>query len=283
MSNNSLSGQIPNSLASLRALKFLKLSMNNLSGELSPALQNCTVMETLDLGENKFSGNVPAWIGEKMPSLLVLSLRSNLFTGYIPTQLCDLSSLHILDLAENNLSGPVPNCIGNLSGMNSIITSMRYEGQLWVVAKGRDMFYDQILYLVNSIDLARKIPASIGSLQGLETLDLSRNQLSGTIPPSMASITALNHLNLSHNHLSGPIPTTNQFQTFIDPSIYEDNVGLCGPPLPTECSTDDESSLHLPGGGKTKKGEANDNQKLGFYVSLALGFVVGFWGVCGTL
>ncbi|GKV33054.1 hypothetical protein SLEP1_g41603, partial [Rubroshorea leprosula] len=151
--------------------------------------------------------------------------------------------------------------------MNSIITSMRYEGQLWVVAKGRDMFYDQLLYLVNSIDLASnnlsgdmpegltnlsrlgtlnlsmnhltgKIPASIGSLQWLETLDLSRNQLTGTIPPSMASITALNHLNLSHNHLSGPIPTTNQFQTFIDPSIYEDNIGLCGPPLPTKCSTD---------------------------------------------
>ncbi|GLT56936.1 hypothetical protein SLA2020_299480 [Shorea laevis] len=312
MSNNSLSGQIPNSLASLRALKFLKLSMNNLSGELSPALQNCTIMETLDLGENKFSGNVPAWIGEKMPSVLVLSLRSNLFTGYIPTQLCDLSSLHILDLAENNLSGPVPNCIGNLSGMNSIITSMRYEGQLWLVAKGRDMFYDQTLYLVNSIDLASnnlsgdmpegltilsrlgtlnlsmnhltgKIPAGIGSLQWLETLDLSRNQLSGTIPPSMASITALNHLNLSHNHLSGPIPTTNQFQTFIDPSIYEDNVGLCGLPLPTKCSTDDESSSHLPGEGKTKNGEAKGNQKLGFYISLALGFIVGFWGVCGTL
>ncbi|GLT60112.1 hypothetical protein SLA2020_328930 [Shorea laevis] len=153
--------------------------MNNLSGELSPALQNRTVMETLDLGENKFSGNVPAWIGEKMPSLLVLSLKSNLFTGYIPTQLCDLSSLHILDLAKNNLSGPVPHCIGNLSGMNSIITRMRYEGQLWLVAKGRDMFYDQILYLVNSIDLAS-------------------NNLSGDMPEGLTNLSRLGTSGLRH-------------------------------------------------------------------------------------
>ncbi|KAK4846315.1 hypothetical protein QYF36_015730 [Acer negundo] len=94
---------------------FLILSNNNLSGELPPSLQNCTSMDSLDLGDNKLSGNLPAWIGESMPSLSILRLRSNFFGGNIPSQICILSTLHILDLSHNNLSGFIPPCLGNLS------------------------------------------------------------------------------------------------------------------------------------------------------------------------
>ncbi|KAL7261329.1 hypothetical protein ACSBR1_006889 [Camellia fascicularis] len=52
----------------------------------------------------------------------------------------------------------------------------------------------------------------------------------------MSSLTSLSHLNLSYNNLSGSIPSTNQFQTFNDPSIYEGNPKLCGLPLSTKCS-----------------------------------------------
>ncbi|XP_021299269.1 LRR receptor-like serine/threonine-protein kinase FLS2 [Herrania umbratica] len=311
MSNNSLSGDIPHSLGSLTALKYLRLSTNNLSGELSPTLQNCTLIETLDLGDNKLSGDIPTWIGETMPSLLILSLRSNMFNGHIPRQLCNLSLLHILDLGENNLSGSIPRCIGNMSGFSTIIKDNRYESQLWVVAKGRDLFYDVYLFLVNSIDLSSnnlsgdfpeeltnlsrlgtlnlsmnhltgKISSGIGRLQWLETLDLSRNQLSGMIPPSMVSLTSLNHLNLSYNNLSGKIPSANQFQTFIDPSIYEGNSGLCGLPLPTKCNGDDDPT-HSPGAGDKHIEDGDDNEMLWFYISMGPGFVVGFWAVCGPL
>lgn len=87
------------------SLTFLTLSNNNqFSGEVSAALKKCTDNSTLDLGDNKLSGNIPAWIGESFPSLLILRLRSNLFHGKIPSPLCNLSSLHKLDLAHNNLS-----------------------------------------------------------------------------------------------------------------------------------------------------------------------------------
>ncbi|RVW24360.1 LRR receptor-like serine/threonine-protein kinase GSO2 [Vitis vinifera] len=123
MNNNNLSGELPSSMGSLRFLRFLMISNNHLSGQLPSALQNCTGIHTLDLGGNGFSGNVPAWIGERLPNLLILRLRSNLFHGSIPSQLCTLSSLHILDLGENNLSGFIPSCVGNLSGMASEIDS----------------------------------------------------------------------------------------------------------------------------------------------------------------
>ncbi|XP_022741404.1 LRR receptor-like serine/threonine-protein kinase FLS2 [Durio zibethinus] len=311
MSNNSLSGNIPPSLGSLTELRYLRLSTNNLSGELSPTLRNCTVMENLDLGNNRLSGEIPTWIGETMPSLRILNLRSNLFTGDIPIQLCNLSLLHILNLGDNNLSGSIPRCIGNMSGFSSIINDTRYEERLWIVAKGRDLFYETCLFLVNSIDLSSnnlsgdfheeltnlsrlgtlnlsmnhltgKIPSGIGRLKWLETLDLSRNQFSGMIPPSMVSLTSLNHLNLSYNNLSSKIPSANQFQTLNDPSIYEGNSGLCGPPLPTRCDGDDESSTSPDVRNKDNE-NGDDHEMMWFYISMGPGFVVGFWGVCFPL
>ncbi|XVF57809.1 hypothetical protein PTKIN_Ptkin07bG0012100 [Pterospermum kingtungense] len=314
MSNNRFSGNIPDSLGSLAALKILRLSRNNLSGEIPPTLQKCTTIENLDLGDNRLSGDIPAWIGENIPSLLVLNLQSNLFTGDIPRQLCNLSLLHILDLEENSLTGSIPRCIVKMRGFSTIIKNMRYEGQVWLVAKGTDLFYDADLFLVNSINLASnnlsgvlpeglenlsrlgtlnlsmnhltgKIPPGIGRLQWLETLDLSRNQLSGMIEPSMVSMTSLNHLNLSFNNLSGKIPTANQFQTFTDPSIYEGNNGLCGQPLPTKCKDDDAESPNSPGSGNqaNEDEDGDDHQMLWFYLSMGPGIAVGFWGVCGTL
>ncbi|XP_027181932.1 putative receptor like protein 25 [Coffea eugenioides] len=62
------------------------------------------------------------------------------------------------------------------------------------------------------------------------------NALFGAIPESLSDLYSLNFLNLSHNKLSGPIPSGNQLQTLTDPSIYEGNSGLCGKPLPNNCS-----------------------------------------------
>ncbi|BFG37782.1 hypothetical protein CerSpe_240560 [Prunus speciosa] len=125
------------------------------------------------------------------------------------------------------------------------------------------------------------IPANIGNLESIETLDLSLNKLSGSIPQSMVSLTFLNHLNLSYNNLSGKIPTGNQFQTFIDPSIYEGNPSLSGCPLPTGCQ-DNEGAPQVPSGDG---GENDDSklEKLQFFISFVIGFCAGFWGVFGTL
>ena len=98
----------------------------------------------------------------------------------------------------------------------------------------------------------------------------------------MASITFLVHLNLAHNNLSGKIPTGNQFQTLIDPSIYQGNLALCGFPLTTECH--DNNGTIPTGKGEDKDDEEGDDSELPwFFVSMGLGFIIGFWGVCGTL
>ncbi|KAK9266978.1 hypothetical protein L1049_027106 [Liquidambar formosana] len=317
LSKNDLSGEIPSSICSSSFLYWLKLSNNNLSGELFPSLQNCWNLQALDLGQNRFSGNISKWIGEAPSSLSILSLRANMFTGNITEQICQLFDLHILDLSHNNLSGPIPPCLSNLSALRflanydppSLFDHPFYNKEMDLDVKGRMMKFTRTLSLVNIIDLSSnnlwgeipeeitnlstlgtlnlsrnqltgKIPEKIGALHLLETLDLSCNHLSGPLPASMPSMTSLNHLNLSQNNLSGPIPSANQFLTFNDPSIYEGNPKLCGPPLSTSCST-------------TNDGDAKDQEDIDkdedasemfwFYISMALGFAIGFWAVCGSL
>ncbi|XP_006343726.1 receptor-like protein 12 [Solanum tuberosum] len=317
MSENRLSGQIPHSLGSLASLMFLRLSGNNLSGELPLSLRNCTKMINIDLSNNQLSGLIPAWLGETMSSLLILSVRNNRFFGHIPLKICSLSGLHILDFSGNNLSGSVPSCFGNLEGFKVELTDVeakQYQGTLKLEAKGRTLSYDRILYLVNSIDLSSNslsgeipeeltnlhklgtlnlsmnhltghIPTDIGKLRWVETLDLSINQLSGTIPPSLATLDFLSHLNLSYNKLTGRIPTSTQFQTKVDPTIFQGNVALCGPPL-EQCVGDRTTTTTTSQSGGNDEGETDDEDKLEkvwFFAVVGLGYIVGFWAFFGTL
>ncbi|PRQ30158.1 putative non-specific serine/threonine protein kinase [Rosa chinensis] len=315
VSNNNMSGNIPSSMGIPSSLHILKTDNNHFSGEIPSALQNCSGLERLYLGGNKFTGSIPSWIGSKVDTFTVLQLQSNSLSGHIPHHLCSLPLLQNLDLSHNRFSGTIPKCLNNL------ISLVDYGPFAWtgfldlevttVTVKGRASEYldknAQLLFIIdfssNDLEgeipeeicslvqlgalnlsmnqLSGHIPSKIGNLKLLEALDLSQNQLSGQIPQSLASLTFLSHLNLSCNNLTGRIPSGNQLQTLDDPSIYEGNPSLCGFPL-SKCPEDGDNKMHEPRAEDNKDHE-DDDKKLGFYTSAVLGFIIGFWGVCGTL
>ncbi|XP_044473223.1 receptor-like protein EIX2 [Mangifera indica] len=257
-------------------------------------------------------------MGERFSRIKILILRSNKFQGLLPRELCHLTSIRILDLADNNLYGNIPRCIGNFnvmmreSGMDADIVYTSdadfyspYVENALLVNKGEMAEYNTILKFVRSIDLSKngfsgeipmevtnlltlqslnlshnsftgRIPENIGAMSFLESIDFSGNQLSGEIPQSISKLTFLSVLNLSNNKLSGKIPLSTQLQGF-NASCFTGNE-LCGPPLPNDCTTSVPTSSN-----QNREKDGNEDEVDWFYVSMALGVVVGFWSFLGPL
>ncbi|KRH09064.1 hypothetical protein GLYMA_16G193600v4 [Glycine max] len=296
LQSNHFVGNLPQSMGSLADLQSLQIRNNTLSGIFPTSLKKNNQLISLDLGENNLSGTIPTWVGENLLNVKILRLRSNRFGGHIPNEICQMSLLQVLDLAQNNLSGNIPSCFSNLSAMT---LKNQISVLLWL--KGRGDEYRNILGLVTSIDLSSNklfgeipreitylnglnflnmshnqlighIPQGIGNMRSLQSIDFSRNQLFGEIPPSIANLSFLSMLDLSYNHLKGNIPTGTQLQTFDASSFIGNN--LCGPPLPINCSSN----------GKTHSYEGSDGHGVNwFFVSMTVGFIVGFWIVIAPL
>jgi len=318
--NNNFFGNLPPSIGSLVELNSLSLRNNSLSGTFPNILKNTSKLTCLDLGENNFSGTIPSWIGERLINMKVLILRSNRFLGYIPQKICDMSSLQVLDLAQNNLIGNIPTCFNNLKAMTHMNTNpliysnaVNYTSEysydsiisvlLWL--KGREDEYRNILGLVTSIDLSNNqlvgeipreitnligleflnlshnqlighIPQSIGDMRSLLSIDFSRNQLFGEIPRTLSNLNFLSMLDLSYNHLKGKIPTGTQLQTFAASNFIGNN--LCGPPLLINCTSNATTDNF------DHNGKGSDRHKVNwFFISMTIGFVMGFWIVIGPL
>ncbi|KAJ0041941.1 hypothetical protein Pint_17601 [Pistacia integerrima] len=204
LANNGFSGKIPPSMGSLHNILTLRLS-NNFFGKLT-ILSNCTRLRILDLQDNALSGKIPEWIGESLPSLPVLSLESNRFSDNIPFQLCRLTNIQILDLSLNNISGSIPKCFNNFTALSEERSShaaityeykylylgyrgeFKYVDSAWLTWKGSKYEYKNTLGLVKS-------------------LDLSVNKLDGAVPEEIMSLVGLIALNLSRNNFSGAIPS----------------------------------------------------------------------------
>ncbi|KAK8518791.1 hypothetical protein V6N12_012035 [Hibiscus sabdariffa] len=192
LSNNHLTGSLPDNLCLGRVLTHFGASNNNLTGRIPSSLRDCRSLYRVRLEGNHFTGNIsnafesssylvgeiPKELGalQRMSRLL---LSGNQFSGKIPSEIGLLSNLEQLNLASNNLSGPIPDNLGNCSKLFNLNLSKKNLG--W------------------------SIPSSVGYINALQSLDLSQNSLIG----------------------EGPIPDLKAFHeaSFDD---LRNNKGLCG-------------------------------------------------------
>ncbi|XP_026397163.1 phytosulfokine receptor 1-like [Papaver somniferum] len=317
LGTNNLIGSVPNELEQTRVtLPYLLLNANSLNGTLLNSFSNFQELMVLNLENNNLEGSIPATFGS-LNKLHFLSLRSNKFNGSIPNEIFHLQKLRILDLSINNFSGYIPKKLGNLSGLLRKSNDLRamYDIQFQMVIKGILIQFERFYYYASGIDIScnnleGNIPKEIGSLKGLpmlnlsynhlsgdipenvgnmftlESLDLSFNRLSGHIPQSLTSIDSLGFLNLSYNKLSGRILRGTHFETLsVDGSAFLGNKLLCGIPTKKVCEGDEiiNPADTSPPNKLEEDDHENGKEKLFFFGVVALGFIVGFWGLFSIL
>jgi hypothetical protein len=238
LGNNKIKDTFPHFLERLPKLRILVLKSNKLQGFVKdPTTYNSfSKLHIFDISSNNLSGPLPTGFFNSLEAMMASDqnmsyMTSNNYYGFADIYAYSVEMtwkgleiefvkiqgiLRVLDLSNNNFTGKIPKSIGKLKGLQQLNLSHNY--------------------------LTGYIQSSLGILTNLESLDLSSNLFTGRIPIQLVDLTFLQVLDLSHNQLEGPIPKGKQFNTF-DHRSFEGNSGLCGFPMPEECSNDEAPPL----------------------------------------
>ncbi|KAI3800002.1 hypothetical protein L1987_35308 [Smallanthus sonchifolius] len=106
LSQNNLSGVLPQEIGNLKLLESLDFSMNRFTSELPSSLSRCISLQKLNLSGNFFYGSMPESYSS-LKGLKYVDLSRNNFSGHIPTYLQQIPLIH-LNLSYNNFEGDVP-------------------------------------------------------------------------------------------------------------------------------------------------------------------------------
>ncbi|KAI9186479.1 hypothetical protein LWI28_017695 [Acer negundo] len=280
----------------------LDISNNELAGNIPTWIDRLSSMMILNLHSNKFHGPLPLKLC-RLSSLQILDIAYNNISGSIPKCVHNSNAMIAIQYSVENDIEYGPEFLNNTLDFGDYSVNFVENQQL--VIKGRAFEYNRILNLVRTIDLSNnnlsgeipievtslkalqslnlsrnlltgRIPESIGVMRQIESIEFSANKLLGEIPQSISNLTSLSILNLSYN-LIGKIPSSTLIQS-LNASCFIGNK-LCGSPLLENCSVNVSTPNNKNGEGKDGKEHEVD----WFYVSMAHGFVVGFWSFIGPL
>ncbi|KAL3276836.1 hypothetical protein HHI36_012199 [Cryptolaemus montrouzieri] len=223
MSSNSLIALPPELLLSSRKLTHLYLQNNSL-GVLAPGLlEGLDQLQVLDLSFNDLSSN---WVNRDTFSglvrLVVLNLSFNRLTRIDANLFHDLYTLQILNLEHNSIDFVAEHAFSELKNLHSLtlsnnrisfIEAYHFAGvyamnQLLIDSNRIKFIHPQAFEnLTNLQDLGLNgnllgaVPAGIGKLRFLKTLDLGKNRIESVTNSSFEGLDILYGLRLVDNQI----------------------------------------------------------------------------------
>ena len=149
----------------------LEMSNNNLTGTLPNELNSLCALQTLDLSNNKISGTLPPQMSI-MSGLLIVKLNSNQLTGQIPR--IRAFSLTNLDFGNNQFSGTFPD-LDTCFSLKSL--ELRFNKISGTIPLSFYISHYPLQYLsAPNNQLTGSILSQISNLSSLQTLNLDNNQ-----------------------------------------------------------------------------------------------------------
>ncbi|XP_011046863.1 PREDICTED: receptor-like protein 12 [Populus euphratica] len=182
-SSNNFSSFIPPNISNyFNFTLFFSLSNNRLTGAIPQSICNTEWLQVLDLSNNSLSGAIPSCLIERIKTLRVLNLRRNNFDGFIPDKFQRSCELKTLDLSGNNFQGQVPKSLTNCA-------------MLEVLDLGNNQINDRFPCLLKSISSFRVLVLRNNTFSGLigcahikgtwprlQIVDLAFNHFRGNLP-----------------------------------------------------------------------------------------------------
>ena len=224
LSNNRLSGPIPEAFGEMTKLQALTLSSNLWTGQLPnldklvnlkilhlanfynvddkrnvisevtgtlPDISKMPQLEYIDASYSNLSGQLPEQIG-LCRNLQVLELSANQLTGSIPASISECTELQIFSVQDNKMSGEIP----DLSTLVNLGTPL--DLGLGVTEPGR-------LYL-NGNQFAGSFPKSVAMLPRLQRFSCANNKLTGALPQDLSMMEDCEAFFADHNQFTGSLP-----------------------------------------------------------------------------
>ncbi|KFK25087.1 hypothetical protein AALP_AA8G064100 [Arabis alpina] len=209
-----LTGPIQPTIAKLKKLRTLRLTLTKLTGPVPDFLSQLKNLVEIDLSHNDLSGSIPSSLS-MLPNIFNFILSYNKLTGTVPD----------LYLSHNQLSGSIPKSLGKLDFNRIDFSWNKLEGDASILfGANKTTGYIDLSRNMFQFDLSKvKIPKTLG------ILELNHNGITGNIPVQWTEA-PLQFFNVSYNRLCGCIPSGGKLQTF-DTSSYFHNKCLCGAPL----------------------------------------------------
>ncbi|XP_010928783.1 pollen receptor-like kinase 5 [Elaeis guineensis] len=183
-------------------------------------------------GTTPCNGKVRLWTGvicDGGGNVHGLQLQNMKLSGELSIDaLVDLPALRTLSFTNNDLEGPIPDITKLPALKNIYLSNNNFSGEI------DGGLFNKLRSLKNvslsSNQFTGPIPTSLVGLTKLLELKLDDNKFEGPIPDLRQP--SLKLVNVSYNTLEGPIPAG---LSWMNPSLFEGNKNLCGPPLDVPC------------------------------------------------